>query len=296
MPDNEDSGRETEASIIIPHYDDKTRLRKCLSALFSQDLTGIEVIVADNATPGGTKDIALEFPATHIVVQSEKGAAAARNKGVEIARGRALLFLDADCIPSPSWVETALDITREGIVNGGRIEVFDETAPPRSGPEAFEAVFSFDQKGYVENKGFSVTANMVTQRADFLRIGPFRNDRSEDVDWCHRATADGMRIFYSDNLVVLHPSRSDWTSLRKKWRRLTQEMFMLRASKSFPARLNWALKGLAMPVSAIIHTPRLVFSSKLDGIGERWRGLLALHRLRWLRGWWMLCQALGGRA
>jgi len=205
-----------------------------------------------------------------------------------------LLFLDADCVPSPDWVETALNVCSLGVVVGGRIDVFDETPPPRSGPEAFESVFSFDQRRYVEEENFSVTANLVTMREDYLRVGWFAVGRSEDVDWCHRAVACGMRIAYADQLLVRHPSRSDWPALKLKWRRLTQEMFALRSPKSLTTRMIWMLRGLAMPLSAVLHASRVINSPKLRNSGERIRGIFTLFRLRILRGSWMVTQAWGG--
>ncbi|MFW5899467.1 MAG: glycosyltransferase family 2 protein, partial [Jiangellaceae bacterium] len=84
---------------------------------------------------------------------------------------------------------------------GGRVEVFHEdegagpsTGPrtvPRTGAQAFEAVFAFENRAYVERKGFSVTANLVTRRAVFEDVGPFRPGLSEDLDWCARARARG---------------------------------------------------------------------------------------------------------
>lgn len=294
MAKTDDSKKAPQASIIIPHYNDKARLALCLTALFEQDLARAEVIVADNGTPGGIEDVLIAFPQAKAVTQPEKGAASARNKGVESAKGEMLLFLDADCVPAPDWIETALKVGRPGVVVGGRIDVFDETPPPRSGPEAFEAVFSFDQRRYVEDEDFSVTANLVTMRQDFLRIGWFVVGRSEDVDWCHRAVADGMRIAYDDHLLVRHPSRSDWPALKVKWRRLTQEMFALRTPDSLATRMIWMLRGMAMPLSAILHMPRVINSPKLSSTGEKVRGILTLIRLRCLRGSWMVTQALGG--
>ena len=87
--------------------------------------------------------------------------------------------------------------------------MFDETPAPRSGAEAFEAVFAFDWRGYIANKGFTVTANMVTCRAVFADVGPFINGVSEDLDWYRRATAKGYRLQAAGDLRVGHPSRSD---------------------------------------------------------------------------------------
>ena len=187
-------------------------------------------------------------------------------------------------MPASDWVDQVRKIASGDaqVVTGGRIRVFDETPAPRSGAEAFETVFAFDQRSYIQDKGFSVTANLITSRAVFDAVGPFVVGVSEDLDWCHRATASGYALGYDPTLVVSHPTRSDWTALAKKWRRLTQEEFGL--SKS---RLRWAVKAMIVPASAVVHLPKVLSCSDLS-MGEAVAGMGTLLRLRLARAVWML--------
>jgi hypothetical protein len=107
------------------------------------------------------------YPRVRFVTQPERGAAAARNKGVEVTTAPWIFLVDADCVPSGGWLARARAIARGDptVVSGGRIEVFDETPAPRSGAEAFETVFAFDQERYIREDGFSVTANLVAAPA-----------------------------------------------------------------------------------------------------------------------------------
>jgi GT2 family glycosyltransferase len=203
-----------------------------------------------------------------------------------------LMFIDADCLPAPDWVAVGRQVADMADLIGGRVEVFDETPPPRSGAEAFEAVFAFDFRHYIEVQGFSGTGNLITRRDVFEDVGPFRGGVSEDRDWSFRATAKGYRLIYEDALRVGHPSRQDWPTLRGKWRRIMQEMFG-QTGGSLGARIKWALKGLAMPLSILVHLPKVVMSSKLSGPADRWHATLTLIRLRLLRMVWMLRQAMG---
>jgi len=210
-----------QAAIIIPHYNDLARLQTCLAALVPQLLDGVELVVADNASPVDLGPLKAQFPAMRVVTQPIKGAAAARNAGVAATTAPHLIFLDADCVPAPDWLATALALLGTAEVIGGRIDTFDETPPPRSGAQAFETVFAFHQRVYVEEKGFSVTANLITTRAIFEDVGEFIVGVSEDLDWCQRATGKGYGLIYADALRVAHPTRTDWPALAKKWRRLT---------------------------------------------------------------------------
>lgn len=279
-------------AVIIPHYNDVTRLTRCLAALMPQMDARTELVVADNSSTDDLTGIRTSWPDLTILTESAKGAALARNLGVAETRAPWIFFLDADCVPAKDWLDRARAIAGQGAemtVTGGRIDVFDETPGPKSGAEAFETVFAFDQKNYIERKGFSVTANLVVSRVLFERVGPFRTGVSEDLDWCLRAGRAGGALVYDETLRVAHPTRSDWPALRRKWRRLTEEAFGL-VAQTRPARALWALRGLAMPGSILFHLPRVLRHPDLD-VGERLRGVAILARLRLSRMGWMIAQA-----
>lgn len=287
-----------DAAVIIPHYNDVARLGRCLAALMPQIGAGkiprwIELIVVDNGSTESLDGVRAAHPGLRIVTEAKKGAAEARNRGVAETTAPLIFFLDCDCVPAPDWLATALAIAGQADVTGGRIDVFDETPPPRNGAQAFEAVFAFDNRGYVEQKGFSVTANLLTRRDVFDATGPLIHGLSEDLDWCRRAVAKGYSLVYADRLRVEHPSRGDWEALRRKWRRLTDESFGVNGHRP-AARAKWAVKALAMPISILVHAPKVLRHPSLQGRDERRAALATLIRLRLTRMGWMLSQALGG--
>ncbi|WP_281927486.1 glycosyltransferase family 2 protein [Roseibium album] len=286
-------------AVIIPHYNDVVRLTKCLTALCSdgngETLHDVEVVVVDNKSTQSLDTLKSAFPAVEFVVEPEKGAAAARNRGVRSTTAAKLFFLDADCVPTPSWLAEAKRASADpgADIVGGRIETFDETLPPRSGAEAFETVFAFQQETYVNKKGFSVTANLVTSRTVFEDTGDFIVGLSEDFDWCQRARSKGYRLVYDDRLVVCHPTRQDWPALSKKWKRLADESFHLNGT-SVSARIKWGLRAGAVLLSVVPHALKVLTNAELDGITERRRGLMTLLRLRVCRFAWMIRQAATG--
>lgn len=291
--------RMPEAAVIVPHHDDRERLARGLAALARDpDLPRVEVVVVDNASPVDLGAVMAAHPFARLVVEPRRGAAAARNRGVVETRAPLLFFLDCDCVPAPGWIAAGFAaLAGEGAPDavGGRVEVFHEAegVGPRSGAQAFEAVFAFDNRAYVERKGFSVTANLVTRRAVFEDVGPFRPGLSEDLDWCARARARGWRLGYDERLRVAHPSRADWPALERKWRRLTEETWGLGAGDA-RARARWAARALLMPASVVAHLPRVLRHPGLSG-AERARAAATLARLRLRRAAWMLRQAAGGR-
>ncbi|WP_420587343.1 glycosyltransferase family 2 protein [Ruegeria sp.] len=280
-------------AVIIPHYNDIPRLKRCLQALMENDLSGTEVVVVDNASPVSLEHVRCAFPTVRFIVEHQKGAAHARNRGVSETGAQRLFFIDADCVPGPDWLAVGREISAQADLIGGRVDVFDETPPPRSGAEAFETVFAFNFKKYIEVQGFSGAGNLLTRRDIFDAIGGFINGVSEDREWTMRAVAKGYSLIYEDRLRVSHPSRQDWPALKAKWRRTTQEAYQLNGT-GLTDRMRWALRALAMPASAVVHTPKVLASQKLNSTGETLRAVKTLFRLRFLRMIWMLRQALGG--
>lgn len=285
-----------EAAVIIPHYDDATRLARCLAALAPQvaaQAGRVQVVVVDNASPTSPAGVMPSDPAFRLVIEAGRGAALARNRGVAETTAPLLFFLDSDCLPAPDWLTTALAVAGQSDLVGGAVAVFDETPPPRNGAQGFEAVFAFDNRRYVEGKGFSVTANLLTRRDVFAAVGGFRPGMSEDLDWCHRARAAGYGLTYAPALRVGHPSRGDWPALRRKWQRLTAELFGLRP-KGMAPRLAWAGRALVVAASILPHAPRVLRHPALRS-DERLPTLATLCRLRLARAGWMLTQAVRGR-
>ncbi len=286
---------EPRVAVIIPHHDDAARLDRCLAALAPQlaALPGLaEAVVVDNGSPADPAPRVARFAGIRCVTETARGAAAARNRGVAETTAPVLAFLDCDCVPAPDWLARCRDAAGRGDLMGGRVDTFDETPPPRSGAEAFETVFAFQQRRYIADKGFSVTANLVTHRAVFDAVGGMVPGLSEDMDWCRRATAQGYRLVYDDALRVAHPTRRDWPALRRKWRRTTDEMFALNGTDA-RARLRWGGRALAVIASGPAHLPKVWRAAALSG-PERRRAAAMLLRLRGLRGIWMLRQAIGG--
>lgn len=281
-----------EAAVIIPHYNDVERLDRCLTALLHNETENVEIVVVDNGSQDPLDEVIEKFRTVRFLTAPEKGAAIARNTGVAETDCPLLFFVDADCVPDKNWISRGFEIAGQADLIGGRVDVFDETPPPRTGAEAFENVFAFNFRRYIEVQGFTGAGNLITNRKVFDDVGGFRNGLSEDKDWSMRAIEKGYRLIYDDKLVVSHPSRQNWSALRHKWYRVTQELYASNGSKPIE-RLAWGARGLAMPVSIFLHAPKILRSKQLSDSGEKYRGLVTLVKLRLLRMRWMLSQSIG---
>lgn len=100
-------------SVVIPTYNNRAVLMDCLRSLIHQsaDKKSFEIIVVND---GGSDDLSesLDLISRQVSIRSlhqdHKGPAAARNFGIEEAKGNIVLFLDDDSLPTRDWLEAAL--------------------------------------------------------------------------------------------------------------------------------------------------------------------------------------------
>lgn len=102
-----------KVSVIVPVCDVESYLRKCLGSLQKQTLTDIEIVCVDDGSTDGSRQILSEFAngdiRFRVFCQERKGAGAARNRGLQEARGEYLAFCDADDWMRPKLLEEAVN-------------------------------------------------------------------------------------------------------------------------------------------------------------------------------------------
>jgi len=273
-------------SVIVPHYDDLPRLDVCLSALGKQTFpkTDFEIIVADNGSPQGFQEVErIVAGRAQLISIAEKGAGPARNGGAAVSIGEVLAFLDSDCVPEHQWIAEGLVALGRDDVVGGSVNVFANDPDKLTAAEAFECIFAFNNENYLRRKGFVVSANLFCRKVVFDCVGGFATGVSEDVDWCHRASAQGLRIGFAPKAAVGHPARRSWAELKRKWSRINSQSYMLKLKKRH-GKLYWILSCILLPISALIHTPRVLMSQKLSG-RQKIAALVTLYRIRLWRAW-----------
>ena len=274
-------------SVIVPHFNDLGGLALCLADLERQTWPRdrFEIVVADNASPQGDAAVATVVDGrARLVIVRERGAGPARTGGAAAARGEVLAFTDCDCRPEPGWLAAGLEaLTRYDVV-GGQVRVLVEDLARMTAAEAFETVFAFRNERYVNDKGFTVTANLFCARGVFEAVGGFAVGVSEDVDWCRRAAATGYSLGYAPGAVVGHPARRTWADLLNKTRRINAETFALHAREP-RGRAVWLARTLALPALALGQALRVLATSQLQRPADRAGALVTVFRLTWWRFW-----------
>lgn len=119
-----------DVSVIIPCYNEAHCLRDCLKSVMRQTLADYEVIVVDDGSTDASTDIARQFP-VRLLQASHKGPGMARNLGARSSSGNILVFLDADMVFEPDYLERMVAPIQRG-ETVGTIHVDERVANPRN--------------------------------------------------------------------------------------------------------------------------------------------------------------------
>lgn len=216
-------------SVVVATYNRKELLRKCLAAIADQTLPAYEVIVVDDASTDGTGQmVQREFPTVLCARQNtNRGPAAARNRGIAVASGDVVAFTDDDCLVPREWLARLADgFARHPEVVG--VSGYQQApAALRTTNSVARAEYimrqrrwgrcaNTEQVGGEEIPGFG-TNNAAYRREVLLEMGGF-DERfpvaaGEDADLKRRVAQQGYKLLYIP-LAVEH--LRDYT-LRAQW-------------------------------------------------------------------------------
>ena len=96
-------------SIIVPVYNVENYLQKCIDSILAQTLTDFELILVDDGSPDGCPALcdaaAAKDARVRVIHQKNGGLSAARNAGLDVARGAWIGFVDSDDYIAPEMYE-----------------------------------------------------------------------------------------------------------------------------------------------------------------------------------------------
>ena len=184
-----------------------------------------EVVVADNGSTDETIEIVTRhrsrFPSLRIVDASARvGVPAARNIGIEHARGELLLFADSDDIVAPGWLP-ALAAALEGAdLAVARLD-FERLNPAwaratRSGHQADEAAQWWFGGEYF---GWGYGATLAVRKDWHERVGGLDESfgtAGDDMDYCWRLQEAGARLAFVPDAVVHYRLRTTFRGLLRQ--------------------------------------------------------------------------------
>ena len=101
-------------SIVIPVYRVEATLDRCVESVVSQTFGDFEVILVDDGSPDRCQDCATNGPVKDrritVVHQPNGGLSAARNAGIERARGEYITFIDSDDYIADDTLQQVMDV------------------------------------------------------------------------------------------------------------------------------------------------------------------------------------------
>ncbi len=161
-------------SFVVPAYNEEKHLARTLKAIILEiQRTGCaaEVIVVNNASTDGTRQVAASFPGVIVVDEPQKGLVQARRAGLQRATGKLVANVDADTIVMEGWLNRVLREFRlhPGLVAlSGPYIYYDVSKSTRAAVRAF----------YIMGYGFYILNRFVLRVGSMLQGGNFVVDRA----------------------------------------------------------------------------------------------------------------------
>lgn len=236
-------------SVVIATYNRQDLLRRLLEQLGDQTISPerYEVIAVDDGSKDDTRavlaDVKTRYP-HRIERQPNAGPAVARQRGVDLARGKIVVFLDDDMQVKPTFLEAHL---RHHAGEGeGKTVVLGRLRPDAKIAEMplFERFYArvLRQQGddFASGKesvrGHNLyTGNVSMPRALFLEVGGFDSQfrALEDEELGIRLEKGGASFAFADDAESVHGS--DWTSMQKWMERAKRDgVFQTKVSRKHP--------------------------------------------------------------
>ncbi len=246
-----------QLSVVILTLNEEDNIHACLAALAGQHGQDFEVIVIDAASTDRTCEIVMGLEDTYPVplhfeaVPYLIAIGAARNMGVQLARGSYVAFLSADAEPDPDWVDHALaGLARHAMVFGRQ-----KHAPRKWTASAAARGLRYQFPEDATQNALPFASNVASgYHKDLLERFPFADDANaaEDLLLARRASAAGHTALYDPRMLVYH---HDVTRPKEEMRKNVREGYAWGVHRaelgSSSALVLWGVALVACSVLAI---------------------------------------------
>ncbi|WP_413162530.1 glycosyltransferase family 2 protein [Capilliphycus salinus ALCB114379] len=235
--------KKIDVSVIIPTYNRLPMLKEALDSIFSQDYPGeVETIVIDDNSQDGTSEfIAREYPDIHLIsLKQNGGAAAARNRGLSVAKGRYIAFLDSDDLWEKNYLQSQISalegkdkcfsvsniVVWNTVKNKKQIRVLQPNLQKYTSPLHHLMVGNF----------IHIPSCAIFPRQVLEEVGLFdeRIKRGEDADFYARCLiANYTPIFTNQPLAIQRKhNQGQSTDIKNQEERIKNRLFMIQ--KNYP--------------------------------------------------------------
>jgi len=265
------------ASIIVPNWNGRPWLDKCLQSLLAQTARPVEVLLVDNAsTDGSPEHVERTYPAVRVLRMPENlGFSVACNAGIRASAGEFVSLFNNDAWAEPSWVETLVKAMGDDpTIGGAACRTLDYHDPARiyslgdgvlPNGDAFNIARGLRDRPELPMPRWVFGAPGCTsfyRRAALEAVGLLDEDFfafHEDVDLNWRLQLAGYKCLYVPEAVAYHvgyatarqandrfafiSGRNRWFVLLKNWPWGLWLRFAPQLAYGQARLLWWALKG-----------------------------------------------------
>ncbi len=305
-------------SMIVPTYQRCEFVAQLLGGLTRQRFSPklFEVLICIDGSTDGTQELVEQFGASFMLRslwQPNRGRAAACNSGIRSAVGEVVVLLDDDMDPTPGLLEGHW-MAHQGQPSVAVLGAAPILLKPSSSAVARYVAEKFNrhlnnlaQPGYKFQLRDFYSGNCSIRRDVLLAVGgfdeTFRIYGNEDLELCHRLSAIGVRLLYSQNAAAYQNYTKDFFGLAhdKQEQGCTAVLLANKHPETFQAlklstyrqaSLKWRIVREILLVASRLTswTPRLVMKS-MNWIAERrpdWFQTLCQHAIDyfyWLGAW-----------
>ncbi len=188
-------------SVIIPAYNGEKYLAEAIESIHRQNYSPIEIIIVDDGSTDKTAQIEKDIKGNvNYVYQINRGPAAARNRGIQLAKSQFLAFLDADDL----WPENKLQMQFEHLEEDPFVEIVMGHVQCLKLLKGNNNRYHFEK---FANPFFTFLFGAVLFRKSvFDKIGLLDESLrfSEDVDWFLRAKEAGTSMITLPQATLLY--------------------------------------------------------------------------------------------
>lgn len=220
-------------SVIIPTYNRKNSISEALESIYAQSYKNYEIIVIDDGSTDETSNfISYIHPNVRLLtLPKNKGAANARNRGIEIANGDVLAFLDSDDLWAPDYLLSQISYLQN---NPDASAVFSSHLKSDEFNNTINISHRWPIKApqlqLVINKNFIHTMSLFMVRKDaFLKTGKLKVKLTicHDRDFYIRFLESYNIAYNCTTLVIRRYSSNQVTHDIKKWYKESKSIIKL---------------------------------------------------------------------
>ena len=254
-------------SVVVSVRNSASTLRQVLAAIRASDLSreSYEIIVVDDVSADGSIAIAARYADTVVKLSGRpSGPAYARNRGVELARGEVLAFVDGDVVVRGDtfsrMLATLIDHDDVDAVSASH----DENAgAPNFISQYWNLLLRFGEQRHAGRCAQFAPGCGAVRRETFLSAGMYDEWRFataclESVELGERLLGGGKDVLLSTDLTVTHLKQWDLRSVcQEVWSRsrlLARSLGYLRMSAAAPSEVVFTLSRTLIPAVAIVGT------------------------------------------